>query len=367
MTLLDPDCSGPIETTDLNVAGQYEQILLATALGDSLGVPFENMSGNRVRKILRGRLSQRFMLDRGMISDDTEHALLTARALMDSHDDPARFEHALSSRLKRWLAAFPPGVGKATLLSIVSMVFRKPSEAGRPSAGNGPLMRAPIIGRYHANNKLLRDSFVRLSTRMTHTDPRATFIASGVADIAASSAGTRLSWRVMSKLFREAAVRHASASDAAHVSELNGLLDALDESDGASLSVPEALSRIGCSKAVDGYAYRSGLAAAYVASHASSVKDAIFQAISQGGDTDSTAALAGALAAANGQSVSHCAMDEILDWPFTLSYLQQHAQGLGQRNTCTIKEPCYPLQVLRNLLFFWVAVGHISRRLLPPY
>lgn len=367
MTMPDPEYSIPVEANETSETEQYERILLATVLGDSLGLPFENMAGQRVRKILKGQLSQRFMLDRGMISDDSEHALLTARALMDSQDDPVRFEQALSRRLKRWLAAVPPGVGKATLLSILSMVFRKPSQAGRPSAGNGALMRAPIIGRYHAENQSLRDDFVSASTRMTHSDPRATFIASAVADIVANSVRGRLSWKVMSKLFREAAMRHASVNDTAHVSELNSLLDALDQSDSAGVSVPDALAQIGCSKGVDGYAYRSGLAAAYVVSHASSVKDAVFQAISQGGDTDSTAALAGALAAANGLSVSRSVMDEILDWPVSAVYLQRHAQGLTQREPCTIQEPCYPVQLLRNLLFFWIAVGHISRRLLPPY
>src|SRR6478752_86083 len=56
--------------------------LLGTALGDSLGLPSEGMSRSRIAKRWKGPLEQRFLFGRGMLSDDTEHTILSAQALL---------------------------------------------------------------------------------------------------------------------------------------------------------------------------------------------------------------------------------------------------------------------------------------------
>ncbi|MBD8089032.1 ADP-ribosylglycohydrolase family protein [Pseudomonas fluorescens] len=336
-------------------------------MGDSLGLPFENMSKRRVRKKTKGRISQKFLFGRGMVSDDTEHALLTARSLMDAHGDVKVFERTLSMRLRRWLAAFPPGVGKATLLSIACMWFKQPLACGRPSAGNGPLMRAPVIGLFYNQDQALRDAFVKTSTLMTHSDPRALFMASGIADIVAQSSRTSLEWPEMSRLFRAAAQRHATPTDEKHVKELDGLLDHLDDAHNLSIGIDTALLAIGCKRGVDGYAYRSALASAYIASKPVDANQASENIILQGGDTDSTAALTAALCAASGRHFSRTCMHTIRDWPVSQQYLERHAQGLAAIRPCQIQEPVYLKQLARNLGLFWVAVFHIAKSWLPPY
>ena len=303
---------------------------------------------------------------RGMVSDDTEHALITARALMDSQDDSEKFERQLSRRLRRWLSTFPPAAGKATITSIILMCFKKPSKCGRPSAGNGPLMRAPIIGLYYAHDEAARDNFVSVSTKMTHADPRATFMAAGIADIIAHSVDGKLHWPKMSMLFRLAACRHSMAEDAAHIAELTGLLDKLDESHGHGHDLAHGLAEIGCAKGIDGYVYRSALGAAWIASLSGDYREAITRAVMQGGDTDSTAALAAAILAV-GSTSQAIELQGILDWPISEDLLREHAECLHWRQECEIHEPAHIPLFLRNLVFIALDMGHIIRRALPPY
>jgi len=320
-----------------------------------------------VRKISKGVIKQKFLLGKGMISDDTEHALITARALMDARGDVAVFEKGLARRLKRWLLAMAPGVGKATLISIISMWFRPPDRCGRPSAGNGPLMRAPLIGIYFQEDQKLRDDFVKASTRMTHRDPRALLMAAGIADIVAISSVKPLGWLQMSKVFRQAAKRLSNPYDKEHLQELFTLLDHLDDAQNLGIGLDTALSVIGCEKGVDGYVYRSALACAYVAGTHQSAAESTNTIILQGGDTDSTAALTAALCAASGQYFPLESMKTLRDWPVSQEYLEQHADWLASNYDCQIEEPTYIKQLGRNIVLFWVAVFHIGRSWLPPY
>src|SRR5436190_5264703 len=91
-------------------------LLLGTAVGDAIGLPFEGLSPQRVARRLRNRtLGHSLLLGRGLTSDDTEHACLVAQSLLEHPADPAAFRQALARRLRWWLAGIPAGVGLATL------------------------------------------------------------------------------------------------------------------------------------------------------------------------------------------------------------------------------------------------------------
>ena len=75
--------------------------LLGTAVGDALGLPYENLSPRRARKLFGEPTRYRLLFGRGMVSDDTEHACLAAQALVRSGLDPERFGRELASSL-RW-------------------------------------------------------------------------------------------------------------------------------------------------------------------------------------------------------------------------------------------------------------------------
>jgi len=89
--------------------------LWGCAMGDALGLPFENLSPKRIGKWLGKKpLRHRFLLGWGMISDDTEHSLIVARCLLRHLGDPEGFETALAREFRYWIAGIPAGIGLAT-------------------------------------------------------------------------------------------------------------------------------------------------------------------------------------------------------------------------------------------------------------
>lgn len=162
----------------------------AMALGDSFGFPYENMSPaliNRIKPELKYPLNVNKI--KNTITDDTEHLVMTYLALIDSQNSQQiekDFERSLSKRLRTWFLTLPAGIGMATLKSLSKLTIGiSPSKTGVFSAGNGPLMRAPIIGAFYFDNEDLRKQIVHVSTTITHTDPLAELASHSVADIVA--------------------------------------------------------------------------------------------------------------------------------------------------------------------------------------
>ncbi len=128
--------------------------LLGGASGDSVGLPSEGMTASRIARLRPGPLRQSLVFGRGMISDDTEHAVMTLLSLRDSGGDERKFAKHLARRLRWWLASVPAGIGLATARSIIKLWLGvRPTSSGVVSAGNGPLMRAPVIGLWFADDR----------------------------------------------------------------------------------------------------------------------------------------------------------------------------------------------------------------------
>lgn len=158
-----------------------EGVLLGTAVGDALGLPYENLAPGRAARLLGPPDRHRFFFGRGMVSDDTEHACLTAEALAASAGEPERFERELARGMRWWLVGLPAGLGWATMRACVRLwCGYPPARSGVPSAGNGPAMRAAVLGAA-IDDRARRIATVRLATRVTHTDPRAEVGAQAVA------------------------------------------------------------------------------------------------------------------------------------------------------------------------------------------
>ncbi len=92
-----------------------------------------------------------------------------------------------------------------------------------------------------------------------------------------------------------------------------------------------------------------------------------------GGDTDTTGAIAGALA---GLSVGENGIpkdwiDGIADWPRSVHLLRLAADRLSElKGEGTTRKPlkyCLPAVLPRNVLVLIIVLGHGFRRLLPPY
>ena len=148
--------------------------LLGTAVGDALGLPCERLSKQRQRRLFPHLDGHRFFFGRGMVSDDTEHTCFVAQALIVSAGDAALFERRFARDLRLWLLGLPAGIGLATLKAICRLWLGfGPARSGVFSAGNGPAMRAALLGVCCGDDLDRLRALVRASTRLTHTDLRA--------------------------------------------------------------------------------------------------------------------------------------------------------------------------------------------------
>jgi len=79
------------------------------------------------------------------------------------------------------------------------LVGVSPKRAGVFSAGNGPAMRAPILGVLIADESQLA-AFARASTRLTHIDPKAEIGALAIAFAARCAAKDEIAARIFVRL-----------------------------------------------------------------------------------------------------------------------------------------------------------------------
>ena len=81
---------------------RIEGCLLGTAAGDALGLPAEGLTPARQRKLYPQMDRYQLLGGRGLISDDTEHAVLTLCALEASQGQPREFHNRMRRGLRRW-------------------------------------------------------------------------------------------------------------------------------------------------------------------------------------------------------------------------------------------------------------------------
>ncbi len=335
--------------------------LLGTAVGDALGLPREGLNRARAQRLFGGApLRYHFLGHRGMVSDDTEHACLTAQALLKSSGDPATFAPALAWGLRGWLLGLPAGIGFATLRALLKLSGGwSPARSGVHSAGNGPAMRAPVIGVWGASRESLIP-LVRASTRLTHTDPRAEQGAYAIAYAAHIGA-------------RTGPVANPDAFIA-------NLLPAIDDSDLASNleamlphlrrgATPEAFAdAMGCGNGISGFINHTVPVALYCwLRYPENFRPAVESAILLGGDADTVGAIVGGLAGATlgADAIPGEWLTGLWEWPRTVAWMQALGEQLAEHGApLPLTWPAIPP---RNLLFTCVVLLHGLRRLLPPY
>ncbi len=338
-----------------------ESVLLGTAVGDSLGLPAEGLSPKCIARRWPGPWRQRFVFGRGMVSDDTEHTVFVALCLMGSATDSRVFQRKLASKLRLWLLCLPAGIGFATLRAIIKLWLGfPPTKSGVFSAGNGPAMRSAIIGGYFANDpKSLRD-FVRASTRLTHTDPKAEVAALAVAQTAAWSMNSDSQPASNLEQIREL-WQDAGLQDPEWMNLVNALFLAQEQ----GKSVAEFAAQLGLQRGITGYAYHSVPIALYSwLHHFGDFRKGLEAVLNCGGDTDTVGAIAGALAAIRSPIPSEW-LDHLCDYPVSKSYLRQLGQALSGGSGSAVPAFPWPLLPFRNFFFLLCVLIHGFRRLLP--
>ncbi|MBC5764228.1 ADP-ribosylglycohydrolase family protein [Ramlibacter albus] len=334
--------------------------LLGTAVGDSLGLPYEGLSARRAARMFGDPMRHHLLPGHGMVSDDTEHACFTARALLLAGDDVDKFGRLLAASLRWWFLGLPAGIGLATLRAIVkSCIGFPPDKSGVFSAGNGPAMRSAIIGVAWGHDPEKMKAFVRRSTCITHTDPKACDGALAVA-LAAHWAET------CAPMSPEAFINKLAALGVGE--ETVTLARHAAKASAAKEAVGIFAAALGSRGGISGYMLHTVPCVLHVwFRHPDDISAGLREIIGAGGDTDTTAAIYGGIVGARvgKQGIPADALRGIADWPRSVTWVERLGDALATQGKC----PGYfvPGIPVRNALFMAIVLAHGFRRLVPPY
>jgi ADP-ribosylglycohydrolase len=347
---------------------EFVGCLLGTAVGDAIGLPCEGLKKRRQLRLFPDIRRYHLLFGRGMVSDDTDHACMTTQTLIASGDDIDLFERTLARELRLWLLTLPAGVGLATLRATLRLWFGKPpSQSGVYSAGNGPAMRSAIIGIYCTAQrpKLIR-TLVNASTRITHADPKAEYGAFAVA-LAAAMASDGLPVNPQDYL---TVLKSQLGSQAKELTDL--IIHAVESSEIGESS--EAFCEtLGLDNGVSGYIYHTVPVVIQTwLRHQNDLAGGISEIVRCGGDTDTTAAILGAIIGARvgKEGIPPEWLAKLQVWPHTVEWMEELgrrlfllAYGLPSKRMPDHRAGLY----FRNALLLASVLAHGFRRLLPPY
>lgn len=317
-----------VQQTDL------ERVLLGCALGDSLGLPFEGLSPKKCSRLLPKELRHTLFFGRGMLSDDTEHSIFVIDAFKRSTSSKD-YSKIMRSHLRKWFLCCPPGIGLGTLKSCLKMLFglRKTSVN---SAGNGPLMRTTVLAVLLKKQPESLVEYVKANTYISHADERAYETSFLLAKLVLKNLETTLTTNDLKQ-------ESSSIQNAEFKAAINVMVECLEN----EKTPDEYLESAGLLKGVSGYCIHTFCAAVYAVIYfKNDLNKIIYWCIKSGGDTDSVAAVAGALASANpacnlpGEHIKG-----IKDWPFSVKFMESLSSGKKKLGFFL------PKMVLRNLFF----------------
>jgi ADP-ribosyl-[dinitrogen reductase] hydrolase len=267
------------------LADRYAGTLLGLACGDALGGPLEFLSREEIARRHPGGVTE-FIgggwlgLAPGEVTDDTQQALILAKALTNQGLDIERF----AAGLVTWLRGKPKDVGNTTRLALDALVAgAAPLEAGEvalqvrgnnAAAANGAVMRcAPVALRFRNSPTALVQATLD-SARVTHAEERAAWAAVAV---------------------NQAIVFLLIGGDASEVARAAVTDVGSDEVCRAILDAP---TRARSDVAAGGFVLETLGAAFWALANSGSAREAIERGVALGEDADSTGAVVGALAGA---------------------------------------------------------------------
>ena len=261
-------------------------VMLGLACGDALGAPVEFKPRAEIHALypdgLRDFSAGGWLnVVPGETTDDTRMAVDLAETLVAT-DPPDMTD--LAGRFAAWLRELPKDIGETTRLAIDRFIAGDPWDVAgqtaldirgdRGAASNGSLMRcAPVAIRFATDSKRLRQ-VSNDSSHVTHAEPRCVWsciaLNQGIAHLL--TGGSRAS-------LVEAAVDHI---DRAAVVE----------------TVRGAVGKTSGDLEGSGYVVNALSIAFWAVQSTDSLEDAIVAAVMIGDDTDTNAAVTGALAGA---------------------------------------------------------------------
>ena len=351
--------------------------LLGTAVGDALGLACEGLSRRRqLRMFPRLEGYKLLPFGKGLCSDDTEHTCMLAQSLIETahcHDPDGMgisFASNFGWRLRFWLLGLPAGIGFATLRAILKLwIGIPPRWSGVFSAGNAPAMRIALVGVCYGHDLPRMQALVHTATRITHTDLKAQHGATAVA-LAGHFAATRK--RDVTPQEYLAALEQLCGKQAGILLHVRSVVESVARGESAETYA----ATIGCANGVTGFIYHTVPVALHVwLRRQTDYRGALLETVRLGGDTDTVAAVVGALVGARvgKDGIPQEWLDDLSEWPRTKDWMER----LGVRLAGLVHLPdphpadAIPLNwiklLARNLLFIPLVLAHGFRRLLPPY
>jgi ADP-ribosylglycohydrolase len=227
-------------------------------------------------------------------------------------------------------------------------------------------MRSSLLGVCLGDDLDRLRAFVRASTRLTHTDPRAERGAFLIALAAHYGSRNDPATVRATELLRLTRMALPDADD-----RLRQLLAGIEDHHTRGSSVAEFADALNLQRGVSGYIYHTVPVALYAwLRWPGSFQRAVEEVIMLGGDTDTTGAITGALAGATcgASSIPIEWLTGLWEWPRSVSWMGRLAESLALPSVDR-KAPrlFWPALAPRNALFLAVVLLHAFRRLLPPY
>jgi ADP-ribosyl-[dinitrogen reductase] hydrolase len=257
-------------TVSAELVSRYRAVLLGAAAGDALGAPVEFMTPGEIAA-KHGRLSEMagggwLRLKPGQVTDDTEMTLCLARGIVNFGGWDLR---TIAGEFAVWLKSKPIDVGDTCRRGIRNFMLKGELETppNQWDAGNGALMRMTPVALYTLGDDELLQKYSIEQGRLTHNHP--------LSDAACITYGRMVQMALQgaekSRLRREAD-RLAAEHPAFRFTPYPGL---------ATGYVVDTL------QTVFHHFFRSR-----------SFEECIVSTVNQGGDADTTGAIAGGLAGA---------------------------------------------------------------------
>jgi ADP-ribosyl-[dinitrogen reductase] hydrolase len=275
---------------------KFEGCLLGLAIGDALGMPFEGWRPSWILSKLGGRLkdfhpSPDRHLGRGQWTDDTKMAWYLSRSVIrrGGRFDP---EDVARAYVEWFESGDLRGIGKATLESIMRLrngtPWEKSGKTGEMAAGNGSAMRTAPLGLLHCLNlERLKEDAAR-DAIITHNNPEAIAGSRAVSFFVAKGALHASVVRAWPQLIDECVAYIGPCKVAENLKRAKDLL-------AQNMPCNTALQILG----TGGYVVETVAGAIFCfLKTPDNFEESVVSAVTGGGDTDTTAAICGAISGA---------------------------------------------------------------------
>ncbi|MCP4499263.1 MAG: ADP-ribosylglycohydrolase family protein [Deltaproteobacteria bacterium] len=352
---------------------RFQRILRWIAVGDALGLACEGMGPKRIQSWFS---LEKFSIfgpgRRGVISDDTEQSALVLQCLLKAKRtarSDGEFQEQAVRFFRRSLIGFllrmPFGIGLGTLRAIVGLLFGR--KHGVHSGGNGAAMRAAFMGVV-VEDAGERRRIGEAIARLTHTHPLAVAGALWLAEMVSLCLKEE---RAVDENGRRKMVE--SACERLGNEEMkDAILAAICPQNFEDSSVGQQKeAQLSTRLPTSGFVLHSmPVVAQDFVLYGDRPLYSLRACIRRGGDTDTHAAMLGALLGAMPKCEDEAEMQvlfhKILPGPFGPKHLDELAAAAAD-DSIPIPNFSNLIGAVRNLLLMPVVLLHGFARLFPPY